>query len=340
MENKSYDFKSTDLLFKIYNYRKPLIIVGALAFVLSSIIAFVITPEYKATVVLFPAPSDALSKALISTRNASQNTGVFGEDPEVERILQTLNSDELKRQLVMKYGLFAHYEIDSTKSHSRSAMSKKMNSNFSFTRTPFMAIEVSVFDTDPVLAARMANDIPDLIDTVMNAMERKRSRAAYEIVKKEYDDKVAAIDQKGEELRQIMKKGIYDFESQSEMYNRAYAEAVAAGNQRGVKALEEKLAVLSEYGQKYINLRDFLLYESENLAQMSGRLKEAKVDAEQTLDHVFVLNKSEVPDKKARPRRVIIVLTSVISALIFCFVSLLLYEVFLTYRETEKSKEV
>lgn len=339
MENKSYDFKSTDLLFKIYNYRKPLIIVGVFAFVLSSIIAFVLTPEYKATVVLFPAPSDALSKALISTRNASQNTGVFGEDPEVERILQTLNSDELKRQLVIKYGLFAHYEIDSTLKQSRSEMSKKMSNNFSFIRTPFMAIEVSVFDKDPVLAAQMANDIPSIIDTVMNAMERKRSRAAYEIVKKEYEEKVAAIDKKGEELRQIMKKGIYDFESQSEMYNRAYAEAVAAGNQRGVKALEEKLAVLSEYGQKYINLRDFLLYESENLAQMSGRLKEAKVDAEQTLDHVFILNKSEVPDKKARPRRIIIVVTSVISALIFCFISLLFYEAFLAYRTSEIEKK-
>lgn len=339
MANKSYDFKSTDLLFKIFNYRKVLMYVGIFAFVVSTVISFLITPEYRATVVLFPAPSDALSKAFISTRNASQNTGVFGEDEEVERILQTLNSDELKRQLITRYNLFEHYEIDPAKNQSKSAISKKLNKNFNFTRTPFMAIEISVYDTDPELAAKMANDIPDLIDTVMNAMERKRARGAYQIVKFEYDAKVQSLQEKGNELKEIMKKGIYDFESQSEVYNKSYAEAIAQNNQRGIKALEEKLDILSEYGEKYITLRDFLLYESENLAHMSERLKEAKVDAEQTLDHVYVLNTADVPDRKDRPRRAIIVLTSVISALVLCFVGLLTLESFQAYIDDEKKRK-
>jgi uncharacterized protein involved in exopolysaccharide biosynthesis len=324
---------SSDILYKFFQFRKILIAVSIFAAIASAIVSFIITPEYKAAVVLFPAPSDALSKSLISTHNAAKNTGVYGEEPEVERLLQTLHSDEIRRMIVWKYDLHTHYDIDTAASSSRSKMAKAFNKRFKFSRTPFMAVEVLVYDKNPELAAKMANDIPFLLDSIMNSMEKKRQLEAYRIVREEFEYKQTQMKEQEEKMKEIMKKGIYDFESQSEVYNKAYAEAIASGNARGVKALEDKLDILSEYGGSYIRIRDFLLFESENLAHLSARLKEAKLDAEQSLSHAFVINQAEVPDKKARPLRSIIVATSTISAFVLCFVFLLLMESFKAYRE-------
>lgn len=339
MEEKKYSFNSTDILYKVYYYRKTLGIVTGIAAIVSVIASMLITPQFKASVVMFPAPSDAISKSLISTYNASRNSGVYGEDEEVERILQSLNSDELKSMIVNKYDLYTHYEIDTTQAYSKTKLSDKYRGKFKFTRTPYMAVEVDVYDKDPELAAVIANDIPLLLDSVMNIMEKKRARAAYQIVKAEYDEKVRQMEIKGEQLKEIMQKGVYDFESQSEMYNKSYAEAIASGNAKAVKALEKKLAVLAEYGERYMSIRDFLLYEAENLAHLNSRLKEAKVDAERVLSHAYVINKAEVPDKKAKPKRSIIVITSVISAFVLCFVLLLIIESFQSFRSIEKKEQ-
>jgi len=336
MNENKYSFNSSDLLFKIYSYRKILFGTAVVALVASVIASFIITPQYKATVVLFPAPSDAISKALISTYNAARNTGVFGEDEEVERLLQSLNSDEIRTLLIKKYDLYNHYDIDSSAPHSKTKLANMYKSRFNFTRTPYMAVEIDVFDHDPVYAAKIANDIPALLDSVMNAMEKKRAADAYKIVRKEYEEKVEQMNVQSNKLKEIMKKGVYDFESQSEVYNKAYADAIAAGNTKATKALEKKLEILAEYGGSYVSIRDFLLYENENLAHLNARLKEAKVDAEQTLSHAYVLNNADVPDKKAKPKRTIIVLTSVISAVVLCFVLLLLFESYQTFRKTEK----
>jgi uncharacterized protein involved in exopolysaccharide biosynthesis len=336
MEDSQYSFNSSDLLVKIYNYRKVLITVSVLAAIISSIVALLMQPQYKASVIMFPAPGDAISKALISTYNASVESGVYGQDEDVERILQTLNSGELKNKLVERHNLYEHYDIDTTEKQYRSKLADKYVKNFKFSRTPYMAVEVDVYDHDPVFAAKLANEMPALLDEVMSEMEKRRARIAYEIVKAEYDAKEKLMAEKNNELRTIMKKGVYDFESQSEVLNKAYVDAIAKGNTRVENQLKEQLEVLGEYGGQYLSIREFMEHENENLAHLSGRLKEAKVDAEQSLSHAFILNKAEVPDRKAKPRRTIIVITATITSFVMCFVLLLLFESFQQIRKQSK----
>ncbi len=105
------DTKTNDLLLKIYHYRWTLSIVVVIAAVASIIISFLIEPKYKASVIVFPAPSTTLSKSLIPMENFAKNS-VFGEDEEVEQILQVLNSDEIMERIVAQFDLMNHYEID------------------------------------------------------------------------------------------------------------------------------------------------------------------------------------------------------------------------------------
>ncbi|HON53007.1 MAG TPA: Wzz/FepE/Etk N-terminal domain-containing protein [Bacteroidales bacterium] len=325
--NERYSFNSNDLLYKIYTYRKPLLIITSLGFIISLIVSLFITPLYKSNVIVFPAPSTSISQSLITTINSYKKESVFGEVEEVEQILQVLNSDELRSKIIKKYDLWKHYKIDSAKvKYPLDKMLKKFQDRINFKRTEFMAVEIEVYDPNPDTAAMIANDICMLIDTVMNRMEKERAIEAFQIVKYEYDSKVAQLNKLEDSLQFIMQKGVFDFESQSEVLNKAYADAILANNTRGAQELKKQLDTLAKYGSAYISLRDFLYYEKEQLSLLNGRYKEAKVDAEQILTHFYVVNKAFKSDKKAKPKRIIIVTVSTLSTFALAFVLLIFVE--------------
>ncbi|MFW5851695.1 MAG: hypothetical protein ACOCWB_05680 [Bacteroidota bacterium] len=327
-KNDRYSFNSNDLLFRIFLYKKPLIIISICAFIISTIVAFfVLTPQFRSSVILFPAPSASISQSLISTVNTYKSESVFGEEEELEQILQVLHSDELRNRIIKKYDLWKHYEIDTTStSYPRDKMMKKFYNKIHFSRTKYMAIEVEVFDHNPDTAALIANDIMYLIDSVMNKMTKRRAIEAYTIVKEEYDVKEQQINKLEDSLATIMNKGVFDFESQSEVLNKAYADALASGNTKGAGKIKSTLDTLAKYGSSYVSIRDFLLYEKEQLSLLNSRLKEAKVNAERDLTHYFVVNKAYESDKKAKPKRLVIVMISTIATFLFAFVLLVIID--------------
>lgn len=341
MENNRYSFESHDLIFKVFQYKKPLIITTIIGAVVAIIISLLITPLYRSSVVVYPAPSLPISEH-IKVKDAAKIESIYGEDKETEQLLQVLNSDELRTKMIQKHNLWQHYDIDSaTVSHPNDKMLKKYNKRISAKRTEYMAVEISVLDANPDTAAQMANDLAALIDTIMNQMEQKRAKETMRIVENEYKAKEEQISLYKDSLQQIMLKGIYDYESQSEVVNEAYAQAVASGNTKGAERVKAQLDTLAKYGAAYVSLRDFLEFESENLSALNQKYKEAKVDAEQTLSHYFVVNKAQVPDKKAKPKRTIIVGITTLATFIFTFIVLVFIELIDDFhRKEELEKEV
>lgn len=337
MENTDYSFESNDLLYKVFRYRKPLLITTLIGFIAAIVVSFCITPQYKSKVVIFPAPSLSTSQELIATQNAAKKESIFGEDKETEQILQVLNSDELRKKLISKYNLWNHYDLDSANiAHPNDKMLKKFKKKISFRRTKYSAVEISVLDEFPDTAALIANDIAGLIDTMMNSMEKRRSSNALRIVQHEYDEKVKQLKTFEDSLSELMQKGIFDYESQSEEYCKSYAQAIVDGNIKGAERIKVKMDTLAKYGATYISLRDFLFNEKLQLSLLNQKLKEAKVDAEQTLTHFFVVNKAIQSDKKAKPHRSVIVMVSTIATFTFSFVAIIFIELVKSFRRKEE----
>lgn len=337
MENtERYSFNSNDLLYKVFLYKKPLIITTIIGAIAAIIVSLLITPLYRSSVVIYPAPSLSISQELIATKDAAKKESIYGEDKETEQILQILNSDKLRTKIINKYNLWKHYDIDSaTEKYPNNKMMKKYQKRISYKRTEYMAVEISVLDANPDTAAMIANDIATLIDTVMNEMEHKRAKEALQIVEYEYKTKEEQISMFKDSLQKIMEKGIYDYESQSEVVNEAYAQAVASGNTKGAERIKEQLDTLAKYGAAYVSLRDFLEFESEQLSALNQKYKEAKVDAEQILTHYFVVNNAIKADKKAKPKRAIIVGISTIATFIFTFIVLIFIELTKDFKRQE-----
>ena len=72
MDESNINNESIKLLAKMYKWRKPLIIVTLLAAVISIVCSFLISPQYIATAVIFPARTFSVSKLLVEQNIGNQ----------------------------------------------------------------------------------------------------------------------------------------------------------------------------------------------------------------------------------------------------------------------------
>ena len=241
-------------------------------------------------------------------------------------MLQILYSDEIRNAMIKKFDLMEHYEIDPLEAYHLTKLHKEFANNISFRRTEFMSIEIEVLDTEAQLAADLANSIAALIDTAMNRMKKERALLALNLVSKEYKILEIEMEQSIDSLKKIQMKGINNYESQAEVFNDAYAQAILTGNTTRISRIEEKLEILSEYGAAYTAIRDKLIYDTERLSNLKAKYTEAKVDYEQALPHKFIVNNAVKADKKAKPVRWLIVVLSTFASFIFAFLFLIVFE--------------
>ncbi len=321
------DFNSLNLLYFIFKWRKQLVVLTIAAFAISSIVSLTIREKYKSTVILFPATTNSISKALLSENNF-QKTDVlqFGEEEEAEQMLQILNSDEIRTKICEKYNLMQHYGIDSTDKYKRTKLYEEFQSNINFKRTEYMSVKIEVMDYNPDTAAIIANDIAALHDSTKIMIQRERANQALKIVEHEYLSKLKEIQAMEDSLAVINSYGVFDYESQSEVTSEQYAIAIAKGDQRAIKSLEEKFKILSKYGSAYVSLRDNMYMQRKQLNLLKSKYDEAKVDAEQILPQKFVVSNAYPAEKKSYPVRWIIVVVSTMATLLVAMIIILLVE--------------
>jgi uncharacterized protein involved in exopolysaccharide biosynthesis len=328
---------STNLIYFFYTWRKPILTVGLFAAIISGIISFVIPERFRSTVIMFPATTSSLSKALLTENpSAKQDVLLFGQEEEAEQMLQILNSDEIRDKVCRKFHLMQHYKIDTTDRYKRTRLFEEFQNNITFRRTEFMSVKVEVLDINPDTAAHIANCIAQLLDTTTTRMQRERASKAYRIVEKEYLTKVHDVRAIADSMNHLNEKGMYDYESQSEVTSEQYAIAISRGDERAMKSLQEKLEIISRYGSAYLAVRDNLTLQTKQLNMLKTKFEEAKVDAEQEIPHKFIVNNAFPAEKKSYPVRWIIVTGSTLSAMLISIICIIILDSINRFRKQRK----
>lgn len=341
MENKeksSFDMSSAGIIVFLYNYRKLIVVVGLLAVVVSSVVSLLLENKYKSSVILFPTTTNSISKALIGDRMGSKDDVLaLGEEEEAEQMLQILNSDEIRNRIIEKYDLMKHYEIESDDKFKYTKLFKLYESNISFHRTEFMSVEIEVLDRNPDTAAFIANDIANLMDTVKNRMQKEIAREALKIVEDEYNFMIAYMKEMEDSLNVIRAMGVHDPESQSEVLTQELAIATRENNTKAAEKIQQKLDVLSKYAGVYVSIRDNFEWDRKQLSYLKSKYAEAKIDAERSLDHKFVVNWAQPAEKKSYPIRWLIVVTSTIGSLMLTIFLLISFQSLQSLRLKDKA---
>lgn len=322
-------FDSTNLLVFLLSYRKPIIVISFAAAVISAAVSLMIQEKFLSTVIMFPASTNSISKSLMTQDVTGKlDINAFGEEEQAEQLLQILNSDEISGYIREKYNLMEHYNIDVTDSFALTNTVKEYQDNVTFKRTEFNSVRIDVLDHDKHIAAAIANDIADRLDTVRTRMQQDRARIGLRIIEDEYKSMQAYMQSMDDSLTAIRKKGLTDFEVEVEQLTKAYYEALAKGNSSLVKELEKKLEIFSEYGSAYQSLTENLEFEREQLALLRAKYEETKADATRSLSTKFVVNRAWPAEKKAYPIRWLIVLVSTFSAFLLSILGIIALENF------------
>jgi uncharacterized protein involved in exopolysaccharide biosynthesis len=325
--NQNLIFNSFDLIRFMWDKKWVLIAVSTAAFIISIIVSLSIKPRYRSEVTLFPAASISLSRNLVETSTISMDSRdvlSIGGDYEAERMLQVLHSDQVRDHIIKKFNLMKHYRIDSTSTYPKTATENAYKGNVKIKRNEFMSIGISVLDIDPQMAADIANEIAAYADSTFRNMQEVRVMKAFKIVEKEFKRSENEIRLFSDSIQKIRKLGVIDYDSQAASLNTAYANALEKGNTQAAESILNRMKVLSLYGGKYIELSQKLHAEIERLELLKAKYASYRVNVEQSMPQMFILDKAIKEERKALPKRSFIVIMSTFSTFAFALMLLLI----------------
>lgn len=188
MKNKiKAEFKpdSVDLVNFVISHFRIFLLTGILAAVISAVISLLLKPLYESTVILYP--SSNITEAHTILGDVASKTTLFGDDDATEKLLQMINSEQVRDYLKAKYDLASHYRIKPNEKYPNTLIDEKMDRFIHAAKTSFGSVEIRVRDRDRELACNMANDIAGRADTIFNNLQRRAAAAMLDQISRSYE---------------------------------------------------------------------------------------------------------------------------------------------------------
>ena len=330
MNNQQEGLKnaSEGLIQFIWINRKKLMLFTFAAAVISGVVAFLMTPLYLSTAVVFPAATSSVSFS--EQRNAKAAAMDFGEEEQAEQLVQILQSSRIRDKVVSEFELMKHYEIDSKGANKYFKLNEAYNNHISFNRTRFGSIRIDVLDENPALAAKIANKIVDLIDTVKNEMIAERTVPAFKVNERKLAQMKRDRDAILRKLDSLADLGVIALDVRSNLFQ-AYVDSK---NPEDRAELKKKIDVNMKYGAMYDGLEYMRNEKIVKIEDFNISYEQAESDANTKFNHKFIVERAVKADKKEKPKRSVIILVSTVAAFFTGLFSLLLWE---KYKELRAS---
>ena len=297
-------FNSNQILALVFRWWKQLAIVAVVAALLSAVFssAIFIEPKFKSAAVLYPA-----------------NIISMGTETPTEQMLQVLESDAIMEALSTEFGLYGHYEIDSTKIGNRAKLRDEFEENVSFEKTKYESVVLEVLDVDPKLAKVMVERMIHHFNLKEKSMQKEKSIELVNILEVQVANKKEEMDSLEARLKDLrVTHGILDFALQTEYATERYLQVVTGpGSEKYRKEVEPILESLKEHGGEYVSLTEHLWRVRGTYNNLKESLEAAVKDVEKHLTYCNVVTSPVIADKKSYPIRWLIVLVSVASCLLF-----------------------
>jgi len=242
---------SIDLINFIISHFRVFLVTGILAGILSAVISLLIKPLYESTVILYPSSNITEAGTLLG--EASSKTTLYGDDDATEKLLQVINSEQVRNYLKIKYNLSDHYNIKPAEKYPQTVIAEKMNKYIHSSKTSFGSVGIRVRDRDRELACAMANDIASQSDTIFNKLQRNAAAAMLEEISRSYEIQDRLVRQYEDSLENLkgaaVLKAYATLETETEylgMIRGRYIEALALSQQTMPYTLVVDRAVVAE----------------------------------------------------------------------------------------------
>lgn len=310
MESNTY-FNSIDLIGLLNKWKKHLLIVGVIALVGSVVLssALFIKPKYKSEALVYPS-----------------NLIAYSNESATEQALQIAQSSDIQNRLITSFDLYRHYNIDTLKNkYFKTDLIHMFEENVSIKKTEYESMQITVYDTDPLIASRIADSIIHFFDIKAREMQAEKSAEVMVIAKNQLERKKTEMDSMENILKTMgAKYGLIDFKSQTKEATKAYLKSVNKGHLSAeVKNLYEGLRT---NGQDFNSVSEHLWRIRGTYNDLKLAYETAERDVYKKLTYANVVSRPQPSDKKAYPVRWLIVLGAVGSSLLLAFMVLLVMD--------------
>lgn len=319
-QKNEMEMNSLDLLGFLWKNRKSILIIGFIAAVVSSFVALVIEEKFESTVTLYPSKTSSVSFGEIN--NEDQTVSKFGEEEEAEQMLQILESAKIREEIIAKFDLLNHYEIDTTGKYIFTELNETYADNISFTRNKNGAVLITVLDKSPDTAALIANEIADLFDRTKNAMIHARAITDFNIKK----EKLKKLESEMQSLRDTMSVLSSLGVVTADAYQGLTDAMLKARDQKTKNEYKQKLAMTEKFGSLLKAFQIETEFLSERIATLKSSYEQAETDANSFPSHKFTVEEASPAEKKSYPVRWLIVVISSLSSVLFTCIVLLFNE--------------
>lgn len=304
-----YTFNFLELIKFIIKWRKHLLTITIATTLAAYACTFLIKPTYKSKAVFYPGTVNSISYALFySIKARAQDVLAYGDEENVEQYLQLGQSAKLKDKIAKDFNLMAHYEIAESDPKKYSKLYNQMEGNITVSRTSYNSVEVVVYDTDPEMAAAIANAIMQGTDSLKRQSQRTIAQQAVNLIQQEYQAKISIIDSLTNLTKQMGSEGVYNVEEQS----RGLAELIGKGANNAFTEKERKN--LGAHVGDFVSVDEQIRFEAEMLTDLRKKYSQAKLDLDGGLSNIFVVDYAKPNNTKAAPLRLVTAILAGIAA--------------------------
>lgn len=354
----------------IYRWRKTIRNICLIALIGSIGFSLMLDNYFKATTIFYPASPELANPELIFGYT-SQVTQYFGSDRDLDRLDEIANSNEVADYMVKKFNLYRHYDIDSTSLKGQSKVRERFLNLYAAQKNKNDAIELSVEDADPEMAAVMANAARDKINEIAQRLIKNSQSRLLATFEDNISRKTTELALLGDSLRILQAKyNIYSVTDQGEQLSTQLAKAeseIVRGKARlevlennpliprdtieyikaNLKAYqrERQSLMTPEAGGNNLSVKSFneglpkvsvlsdLHFQArKQLSYDKERYNQIKAAYNTDIPALQVVEAAEKPLLKSRPKRSILVISAVLAAFMFSVLGVLIADAYRDFR--------
>jgi hypothetical protein len=305
-------FASGSLLRLIYRWKYHLTAIVVIAAAAATVFSgeWFIKPKFRSTAVLYPS-----------------NLIPYGSETPTEQMLQLLQANDIRNNIIQKYDLAGHYGIDTASAGGYSYLLAEFDDNVIVRKTEYESVKIDVWDTDPDTAAMIARDMIRFLDLKARMLQREKSMEVVQIFRKQLAEKKVEMDSMEAQLKDLrVKYGILDYEAQVKETTKRYLQEVKTGNKASLAEIDMMLRNLEEKGGEFVAVEEHLKKSRKVYNDIKVEYENALKDITKELTYSNIVVKPVPADKKSYPVRWIIVVGYTASAFFLALLALAFFD--------------
>jgi|GEM_PF-1047054 uncharacterized protein involved in exopolysaccharide biosynthesis len=305
------DYNLIGIVRVLIRWKNQILIASVTATIIAAAYSWFFMPDYyKSSATIYPINLAYGDRAAVFNLD---HVEYYGNKEDVNRVLTICQSGPIEGYIIDKYKLADHYKINKEKKYWKTKVQKEFESNYKAIKTEQGAIEISILDTDPKLAAEIISDVIHEIDRIYRGSLTDSKRQQLASFTKQMAEQQAMISAYGDTLAVLGKE---------------YHIVVKAGSGAGSRKADidivegSDLKAVEIYKSIYARQKNALI-EYNAHANIKG---EIEISLTNDTNSIAIIDEPTIADQKEKPVRSLICLTVFILVFVFSIFGVLLID--------------